>query len=179
MSNVALSGNASGTGTFTIASPNSNTDRTLNLPDASGTLANTDASGNLLVGTTTNTNSSRIVSNGVIESTTGGVRFPDGTTQTTAAAVPTTHGAVGTYTIAFTPSTYGNGAGLTAGNTVAGSGLRQFTATGGTFSAVGQYATGGGSTAIGLSGTWRLMMNLSSAIGSGADPLGGLWLRIS
>jgi len=36
MSNVALSGNASGTGTFTIASPNSNTDRTLNLPDASG-----------------------------------------------------------------------------------------------------------------------------------------------
>jgi hypothetical protein len=37
MSKVALSGNASGTGTFTIASPNSNTDRTLNLPDATGT----------------------------------------------------------------------------------------------------------------------------------------------
>ena len=39
MSKVAITGNASGTGTFTIASPNSNTDRTLNLPDASGTLA--------------------------------------------------------------------------------------------------------------------------------------------
>ena len=38
MSRVSLSGNPSGTGTFTIASPNSNTDRTLNLPDASGTL---------------------------------------------------------------------------------------------------------------------------------------------
>jgi hypothetical protein len=38
MSQVALSGNASGTGTFTIASPNSNTNRTLDLPDASGTL---------------------------------------------------------------------------------------------------------------------------------------------
>ena len=38
MSRVALSGNPLGTGTFTIASPNSNTDRTLNLPDASGTL---------------------------------------------------------------------------------------------------------------------------------------------
>jgi hypothetical protein len=38
MSKIALSGNASGTGTFTIASPNSNSDRTLNLPDASGTL---------------------------------------------------------------------------------------------------------------------------------------------
>jgi hypothetical protein len=41
MSNVALSGNASGTGTFTIASPNSNTDRTLNLPDNSGTVVST------------------------------------------------------------------------------------------------------------------------------------------
>jgi hypothetical protein len=38
MSKIALSGNASGTGTFTIASPNSNSDRTLNLPDNSGTL---------------------------------------------------------------------------------------------------------------------------------------------
>jgi hypothetical protein len=38
MSKVAISGNASGTGVFTIASPNSNTDRTLNLPDASGTV---------------------------------------------------------------------------------------------------------------------------------------------
>jgi hypothetical protein len=38
MSKIALSGNASGTGTFTIASPNSNSDRTLTLPDNSGTV---------------------------------------------------------------------------------------------------------------------------------------------
>jgi hypothetical protein len=38
MSKIALSGNASGTGTFTLASPNSNSDRTLDLPDAGGTL---------------------------------------------------------------------------------------------------------------------------------------------
>jgi hypothetical protein len=38
LSRIALSGNASGTGTFTIASPNSNSDRTLNLPDNSGTV---------------------------------------------------------------------------------------------------------------------------------------------
>ena len=38
MSKIALSGNASGTGTFTLASPNSSTDRTLNLPDNSGTV---------------------------------------------------------------------------------------------------------------------------------------------
>jgi hypothetical protein len=40
MSKVSLAGNASGTGIFTIASPNSNTDRTLTLPNSSGTLMN-------------------------------------------------------------------------------------------------------------------------------------------
>lgn len=45
MSKVSLSGNASGTGTFTIASPNSNVDRTLNLPDASGTILTTATPG--------------------------------------------------------------------------------------------------------------------------------------
>ena len=38
MSNVKIEGNASGTGTFTIAAPNSNTDRTLTLPDEAGTV---------------------------------------------------------------------------------------------------------------------------------------------
>ena len=45
MSKIALSGNASGTGTFTIASPNSNSDRTLNLPDNSGTVLTTATPG--------------------------------------------------------------------------------------------------------------------------------------
>jgi hypothetical protein len=49
MSKIALSGNASGTGTFTIASPNSNSDRTLDLPDAAGTI---QVSGNPISGTT-------------------------------------------------------------------------------------------------------------------------------
>ena len=70
MSQVTIQGNASGTGIFTIASPNSNTNRTLSIPDQSGTLMATgggpinvstsapagavtlDASGNLLAGTT-------------------------------------------------------------------------------------------------------------------------------
>ena len=51
---------------------------------ANGTADNYFA-GNVLIGTTTNTNSSKVVSSGVIESTTGGFRFPDGTTQTSAA----------------------------------------------------------------------------------------------
>lgn len=38
MSSIKLSPSASGTGEFTIAAPNSNTNRTLNLPDTSGTV---------------------------------------------------------------------------------------------------------------------------------------------
>jgi hypothetical protein len=38
MSKIALASNVDGTGTFTIASPNSNSDRTLTLPDAAGTI---------------------------------------------------------------------------------------------------------------------------------------------
>ena len=38
MSKIALSGNASGTGTLTIAAPNTNSDRTIDLPDAAGTV---------------------------------------------------------------------------------------------------------------------------------------------
>jgi len=38
MSSIKLESNASGTGVFTIASPNSNTNRTLTLPDNTGTI---------------------------------------------------------------------------------------------------------------------------------------------
>jgi hypothetical protein len=38
MSSVSIQGNASGTGIFTIASPNSNTNRTLTLPNNTGTI---------------------------------------------------------------------------------------------------------------------------------------------
>ena len=45
MSKIALSPNIDGTGTFTIASPNSNSDRTLTLPDNSGTVLTTATPG--------------------------------------------------------------------------------------------------------------------------------------
>ena len=50
MSKVVIQGNASGTGNFTLTAPNSNTDRTLTLPDDTGTLltsASSLAAGNL------------------------------------------------------------------------------------------------------------------------------------
>ena len=45
MSKVAIQGNASGTGVFTITSPATNTDRTLTLPDEAGTVLTTATPG--------------------------------------------------------------------------------------------------------------------------------------
>ena len=45
MSKVVIQGNASGTGNFTIAAPNSNTDRTLTLPDVTGNVVTTGDTG--------------------------------------------------------------------------------------------------------------------------------------
>jgi hypothetical protein len=67
VSKIALEGNASGTGTFTFASPNSSTDRTLDLPDASGVIDRLNRAGNVLqvvsasTATRTQTNSSSYV----------------------------------------------------------------------------------------------------------------------
>jgi microcystin-dependent protein len=52
MSKIALSPDASGTGTFTLASPNSNTNRTLTLPDAAGELLTTTGDGSALTNLT-------------------------------------------------------------------------------------------------------------------------------
>lgn len=48
MSKVAIVGNPSGTGVFTIQSPNTSTDRTLTLPDSTGTIDTLGRAGNVL-----------------------------------------------------------------------------------------------------------------------------------
>jgi len=50
MSKVKIKGNASGTGVLTIEAPNTNTDRTITLPDGTGTLLNSDGDGSSLTG---------------------------------------------------------------------------------------------------------------------------------
>jgi len=50
MSKVKITGNASGTGVLTVEAPNTNTDRTVTLPDATGTLLMTDGDGSNLTG---------------------------------------------------------------------------------------------------------------------------------
>jgi hypothetical protein len=51
MSKVAIQGNASGTGTFTIAAPDSNDNHTLTLPDEAGTVLINGTSSNVGIGT--------------------------------------------------------------------------------------------------------------------------------
>ena len=52
MAKVKIQGNASGTGVFTITPPATSTDRTLTLPDATGTILMTDGDGSSLTGIT-------------------------------------------------------------------------------------------------------------------------------
>jgi hypothetical protein len=51
MSKVAIQGNASGSGLLTIAAPNTNTDRTLTLPDGTGTFTVNGVNSNIVSGT--------------------------------------------------------------------------------------------------------------------------------
>ena len=48
MSNVRIQGNASGTGTITFQAPNTNTDRTLNIPDNAGNFLTTGSAGSII-----------------------------------------------------------------------------------------------------------------------------------
>ena len=136
-----------------------------------------DDSGNLRVGTSTNTNNSRIVSNGVVESTTGGFRFPDGTTQTTAASgVPTTLYAIGTY-VTGRPQ---DNAAYAVNTTIAGSSLYS-TSGGAGFSSFwrfgGRDTLNNGATLVNT-GTWRCVSPCGTESFNGAG-VAGLWVRIS
>ncbi len=53
MAKLKVQGNASGTGVVTLTAPNTNTDRTITLPDDTQTLIGTNASGKVGIGTTT------------------------------------------------------------------------------------------------------------------------------
>ncbi len=134
MSKVAISGNASGTGVFTIAAPNSNSDRTLTLPDNSNASA-------LSIGTVP---AARLGS-GTADSTTflrgdntwQTISTSPTTAQVLAATAGASVGAVGTYAM-LTLVTLTD---LLAGSTRAGSGLR--------------YAAASGAAAGTPSGTWQ------------------------
>ena len=170
MSKIALKSNPLGTGTFTIESPNSNTDRTVVLPDGNGDVVLTDATQTLtnksISGAQINSGTVAVARLGSGTPGTGNFLRGDGswqaisTTPTTQQVLDATAGAsvgaVGTYAflLQITP------AARAAGTTLAGSGLR-FTAT----------RTSNGATP---SGTWRVMGQLF-----GFESEATLFLRIS
>ena len=95
MSRIAFNGNALGTGTVTIASPNTNSDQTLTLPDATGTLLSTGSVVTVPQGGTgasTLTANNVILGNGtsavgfVAPGSNGNILTSNGTTWTSAAA---------------------------------------------------------------------------------------------
>ena len=68
MSNIVLQPNASGTGSITIATPNTNTDRTLNIPDVAGNLVTTGDTGTVTSGMVAGINTSALPSGTVVGS---------------------------------------------------------------------------------------------------------------
>jgi len=178
MSRIAFNGNALGTGTVTIASPNTNSDRTVTLPDETGTIVlsggalGTPSSGN--GSNLTNLNASNLASGtvptarlatGTADSTTylrGDSTWQTiSTTPTTAQVLTATAGAsvgaVGTYALLF------NGPATRApGDTLAGSSLF--------------YAGCDGNNATATSGTWRLMGRNDNVSNRQST---SVWLRIS
>jgi hypothetical protein len=89
MSKISLAPDASGSGIFTIASPNSNTNRTLTLPDDTGTIVTN--SGNQAGSFTTLTTSSTVTHNG---GTANGVAFLNGSNVLTAGSALSFNGTV-------------------------------------------------------------------------------------
>lgn len=82
MSKIALTPNASGTGTLTIAAPNTNSDRTLTLPDVTGTFLTSTLTGTPVeqVYTITGTSATLEPDNGSIQlhTLTGTTTYTDG-----------------------------------------------------------------------------------------------------
>jgi len=72
MSKIALEGNASGTGTFTIAGPNTNTNYTITLPQETGTLVTTGVTTGLNASalSTGTVATARLATSGTADSTT-------------------------------------------------------------------------------------------------------------
>jgi len=65
MAKVKIQGHASGTGILTVTAPNTSTDRTITLPDATGTLLNSDGDGSSLTSVNAvNTGRKNIIING-------------------------------------------------------------------------------------------------------------------
>jgi len=189
MSKISLTPDASGTGTFTLASPNSNTNRTLTLPDAAGELLTTTGDGSGLTSLTSANLTGALPAidgSGLTSLTaanlTGALPAIDGSALTGISTTPTTAqvltatagsatGAVGTYAwliYSTANSSWADGA------TFAGSGFNKTTISRNGNSVSSSYLAG--SSGGVPSGTWRA---LSAQYARSNFYPAGLFLRIS
>jgi hypothetical protein len=203
MSQVTLQGNASGTGVFTVAAPNSNTNRTLTLPDATGTVVTTDATQTLtnksISGAQINSGTVAVARLGSGTPGTGNFLRGDGSWQTVPASAPSTTdvlnatagasvGAVGTYAwLGETADVDTSAGGTRAGSGLHFAGIQKTSSDSSRVSwaanivcAISYAPLGAGGAAA---GTWRCMGNSQSGtfvdyITQSARPA-TLWLRIS
>jgi hypothetical protein len=173
MSKIALKGGNSGTGTYTIEAPQSNTSRTITLPDAAGTvIVGTDGITGVAQGGTglssPGTSGNVLISNG----TSWLSQAPDAptTTQVLNATAGASLGAVGSYAMLARSA---DNVTITADDVIAGSNLRYSGFNGFPQSTLQSSWCGVGGTP---SGTWRA---LGSVIASSQRRAFTLWLRIS
>ena len=144
MSKLAIGPNASGTGTYTLASPNNNASHTLTLPVATGTLLTSDGDGS---GLTTLTSANL----------TGALPAIDGSALTGISGGSTTAGAVGTYAW-LVNRTQDNGSawgGQMAGSSLGSAGLATNNNT--NASSSGNVTASGRGIGTTQSGTWQAM----------------------
>ena len=78
MSKVKIQGHASGTGVLTVTAPNTSTDRTITLPDGTGTLIADDGSGKVGIGTASPSQKLTISGGSVVIDDGEGYRFGNG-----------------------------------------------------------------------------------------------------
>ena len=172
MSKISLTPNASGTGTFTITSPDSNTNRTLTLPDADGALLTADGDGSGLTSLTAGNLTGALPA--IDGSALTGISTTPTTGQVLSATAGASAGAVGTYIMARQIT---NGVTYILGSTASGSALYPAN----TYQSSG--SSGYDSRYGSLAGTWRCMGETNifngTSTGSTANVQTTSWLRIS
>jgi hypothetical protein len=147
MSKIAITPNASGTGTINIVAPNTNTDRTLTIPDITGNVVTTGDTGTVTAGMVAGINTSAFPSGTAIQV----VNSASGTNYNTTAdagGAATGHALLTNYSVTITPVRTGSR--FKVDGKVSSVGFANTTGVGAIYSLVKYSIAGGTVTAAGI-----------------------------